>query len=362
MLAMTLKELGLPHELEKVVTEVNASGLEVGRIIAEHKERYKLQTTEGTFEAEITGNLRFAARSSEDYPAVGDWVAIMCYDNNFAIIHRVLPRFSVLSRQAIGRSGEQQLIATNINYAFVVQAVDRDFSLNRLERYLSICNTAGVEPIIVLSKTDLIDEATLSSLQQSIRDRINITDLLCISNSSGNGIEALEARIEAGKTYCLLGSSGVGKSTLLNRLASGELMKTGAISTSTQRGKHVTTHRELIVLPNGGLLIDNPGMREIGIADHSEGLQHTFGQIMELADNCRYADCSHTTEKGCAVREAVRNGQLDARAYENYLKMEREQSHYEASAAEKRKKEKDLSKVLKNYKKTMNKNSSWEKE
>jgi ribosome biogenesis GTPase / thiamine phosphate phosphatase len=353
---MRLEDLGYNDSFEKLRTELKLESFEIGRVIAEHKERYHVKTTQGEFEAEVTGNLRYSAKSREDFPAVGDWVAFTSYDADFSVIHKILPRFSMISRQAVGQFGEIQIIAANIDYALLVQAVDRDFNINRLERYLTICYSSKVNPVIVISKTDLITEQRKAEIIQSIHQRIKNTPVFAISNETQDGYEVLKRVIEKGKTFCMLGSSGVGKSTLLNNLSDREIMKTDSISQSTSKGRHVTSHRELIVLENGGILIDNPGMREVGITDVSNGLETTFDKIISLSQNCRFKDCTHTNETGCAVLEAVENGEIEKSSYENYLRLEREKAYFESTIAEKRNKEKAFGKMLKNYKKDIDKN------
>jgi ribosome biogenesis GTPase len=346
---MNLEDLGYNNKLEKFRTENNLNSFEVGRVVEEHKERYNVKTTTGEFESEIVGNMRFTAKTREDFPAVGDWVALTTYDNDFAIIHKILPRFSTIRRQAVGQFGEIQVIAANIDYAFIVQAVDRDFNINRLERYLTICNSSKVNPIIVLSKTDLLNELQISEILENIKNRIKNVPIIAISNETQDGYEVIKSTIEKGKTYCMLGSSGVGKSTLLNNLSGKSIMRTDTISQSTNRGKHVTSHRELIVLDNGGILIDNPGMREVGIADSAGGLEITFDKILNLSMNCKFKDCTHINETGCSVLEAVEKGEIERASYENYLKMEREKAYFESTVAEKRKKEKIFGKIVKDY-------------
>ncbi len=352
---MTLEDLGFNNRLEQFITGNSHRGFETGRVTAEHKERYMVATAKGEYEAEITGNLRFTAKGREDFPAVGDWVALIAYDTEFAIIHSIMPRFSVITRQAAGQKGEVQVIAANVDYALIVQSVDRDFNVNRLERYLTICNASKVSPIIVLSKTDLIAGSRLVEMLTNITARIHNVPVIPISNESHSGYDKIEAVIERGKTYCLMGSSGVGKSTLLNNLSGRTVMQTGPISLSVNRGRHVTSHRELIILDNGGILIDNPGMREVGIAGSESGLEITFDRIAELAQNCRFKDCTHTGEVGCSVLNAVETGEIDMASYENFLKLEREKAHYEATLEERRKRERVFGKMLKNYKKDMNK-------
>ncbi|MCX6230108.1 MAG: ribosome small subunit-dependent GTPase A [Bacteroidetes bacterium] len=353
---MRLEDLGYYKKLEQFKLGNNLSNFEIGRVIAEHKERYIIRTADNEFEAEITGNMRFTAMSREDFPAVGDWVAFISYDEDTALIHSILPRYSVVKRQAVGQYSEIQIIATNIDYAFLVQAVDRDFNINRLERYLTICNASKVSPIILLTKTDLINEQQLTEILERIKLRINNVPLIAISNLSKDGYDKIEAIIEKEKTYCMLGSSGVGKSTLLNNLSAKNIMRTDAISQSTSKGRHITSHRELIVLENGGILIDNPGMREVGITDVAGGLELTFDKIHELSQYCKFKFCSHTVESGCSVIDAVDNGEIDKATYENYLKMEREKAHFESTIADRRKKDKEFGKMMKNYKKDLSKN------
>lgn len=348
---MKLEDLGYNQQFEDFKVENNLSEFEIGRVIAEHKERYIIKTESRETEAEITGNLRYSAQSRQDFPAVGDWVALISYDPNLALIHKVFSRYSMLSRQDISKFGEIQVIATNIDYAFLIQAADRDFNINRMERYLTICYSSKVNPIVVLTKTDLIDEERIHDITESIKQRINTIPVIAISNKTQNGYDTLKEIIKKGKTYCMLGSSGVGKSTLSNNLSGKQIMKTGNISNSTNKGRHVTSHRELILLDNGGILIDNPGMREVGITDSTGGLETTFDQITALSQNCKFSDCKHMNETGCAVIEAVEKGEIDKNSYENFLKMEREKAHFESSVAEKRKKDKEFGKMVKNFKK-----------
>lgn len=348
---MTLDDLGYNTNLEDYYKNTqNLCSFEIGRVISEHKERYIVKTTENEFDAEIVGNLRFSAKNRYDFPAVGDWVAISEFDENKAIIYAIFPRKTILDRQAVGKSGEKQIIATNIDYAFIVQAIDTDFNINRIERYLTICNASKVEPIIILSKIDLIDKQDLNEILEKLEKRVKNVSIIAVSNETQAGYKKLKSIIKKGKTYCLLGSSGVGKSTLLNNISGKEFMKTNSISLSSKKGRHITTHRELIVLETGGIIIDNPGMREVGIADISNGLEITYDEITKLSQNCRFKDCSHIHEKGCAIIEAVDNGIINKASYDNYLKMEREKKHFASSVAEKRQKDRDFGKMYKNFK------------
>ena len=347
---MTYQDLGYNDTLERYRIEENLDSFEVGRVISEHKERYVVKTPENEYDSELIGNLRFTAESRSDFPAVGDWVAFSEYDEGKALIHAIYPRYSIIERQAVGKSGEIQIIATNIDCGLIVQAVDRDFNLNRLERYLTICNASNVEPLVVLSKIDLISKSELESHIDQISQRIKDVPIISVSKEA-SGYTPLDTVIKEGKTYCLLGSSGVGKSTLLNSLSGKQQMKTGEISASVNKGKHITSHRELIVLESGGILIDNPGMREVGIADTSGGLETTFESILRYAQNCRFQDCTHMHEKGCAILAAVENGEIDKDSYSNFQKMEKEKMHFESDLLDRKKKDKDFGKMVKQVKK-----------
>ncbi len=353
---MTLEQLGFNSTLDAYRKDHNLQSFEIGRVISEHKERYLVLTETAEMDAELIGNLRFTAEDRYDYPAVGDWVAVSAYDEGKGLIHAIYPRSSLIERQAVGLSGRIQIIATNIDYGLIVQAVDRDFNLNRLERYLTICNSSKVEPVIILNKIDLIKELELKAVLAKTKERIKQVLIIAISNQTQAGYTELDSLIEPGKTYCLLGSSGVGKSTLLNNLSGTEIMKTSTISSSVNKGRHTTSHRELIILKNGGILIDNPGMREVGIADTTGGLELTFDLIMESAKNCRFKDCSHQNEDGCAVLEAVEAGEISEESYENYHKMQREKIHFETAVHEKRKKDKVFGKLMKNVVKERKRN------
>jgi len=353
---MTLFDLGYNQEWENYRIGQNLEEFAPGRVIAEHKERYSVLTESQVYEAEILGNLRFGAKSRADFPAVGDWVAIQVFDSDFAIIHKIFPRKTVIKRKAAGTKSDEQIIAANVDYAFIVQAADRDFNINRLERYLAISSDADINPVIILTKTDLISGDKLLELKNKIAGRIKNVPVIAISNRIKSGYEEIKAVFEKGKTYCFLGSSGVGKSTLINNLSGKELMKTNSISVSTNKGRHVTTHRELIVLGNGAIVIDNPGMREVGIAGSSGMLEDVFDEIAALSKECRYADCTHVHEDGCAVIAAVESGKISELSYRNYLKMLKESIYFQSGIAEKRKNEKKLAKVVREYKKQKKRN------
>lgn len=353
---MLLEDLGYNNDLEEYRNKHNLCSFGVARVISEHRERYMVKTDCREFEAEVIGNLRYTARERPEYPAVGDWVAISEYAEDKVLIHAVFPRKSILQRTAVGKYGEKQIIATNIDYALIMQAVDRDFNLNRIERYLAICYNSGVKPILVFNKTDLITVDELNQILKTVEERIKYVKIIPISNQTKAGYDDLLKHIFKGDTYCLLGSSGVGKSTLINNISGRSQMKTDSISKSTKKGRHVTSHRELFIMDDGGLLIDNPGMREVGIADSAGGIETVHADIARFSGNCRYKNCTHVHETGCAVIQALENGQIDAASYDNYLKMVKESRYFETSQAEKKKREKTFGKIVKDYKRFKKRN------
>jgi ribosome biogenesis GTPase len=353
---MKLTDLGLTKEIDELIKDLDLSEFSVGRVTQEHRERYIVSDGENEFDTEITGNLRFSANSRSDFPAVGDWVVMKIYDSDKAIIYRVLPRKSVLARQAIGKPGEIQIISANIDVAFIVQAVNNNFNINRLERYLSICYEAGVEPVLILSKIDLLtDEEIIDAINQLEKREKKIRYVL-LSNLTLKGLDQIIGIMQPGKTYCVIGSSGVGKSTLINNLLKKNVLKTGNISSSTNKGRHITEHRELIVLENGSIIIDNPGMKELGMTDNIDGIRTTFEDIYEIASRCKFPDCKHINETGCAVLEALNDGSIDKDSYDNYQKIIREQERFHTTVAEKRKKDKVFGKMIKNYFRDIKKN------
>jgi ribosome biogenesis GTPase len=341
---MELRQLGFTEEIRNLI---DPEGIELGRVVVEHRERYVLQSTEGTFNAEITGNLRFSAQSRRDFPAVGDWVKIAMMDTESAVILEVLPRISTLERQAVGQQGETQIIATNIDYAFLVQATGHDFNLKRLERYLTICHASGIEPIILLTKIDLVEDQTVEELVNRLHQRVKDVPVVALSSETGAGFDQLEEIMQPYRSYCFLGSSGVGKSTIVNRLKGEDVLKISAISASTNKGRHTTSHRELIILPNESIVIDTPGMREVGMTDQAPGLERTYDDITELAQHCKFKDCTHIHEQGCAVIAAVNEGDISEEAYDNYLKLKREQEYFSSTVREKRQKSKAQGKLYK---------------
>ncbi|WP_297093679.1 ribosome small subunit-dependent GTPase A [uncultured Draconibacterium sp.] len=337
----------LPETIENYINQNGLPITELARVITVHKERYIIQSETSVLKAEITGNIRFAAQSAADFPTVGDWVRFMPMDNENAIILEVLPRFSKLERQAIGKYGDVQLIAANVDVAFIVQAVGHDYNPNRLERYLSVCYAGKIQPVLVLSKTDLVEERECKKLIDDVKKRIKNIKTIALSNETKQGLDLLKNELEAGKTYCFLGSSGVGKSTIINHLLNREALETRSISESTSKGRHTTSHRELFVLETESIVIDTPGMRELGVTDSADALEMTFDAISDLTSDCKFSDCSHTNESGCAMLSALESGELSEDAYENYQKLKREQEHFSSTVYEKRQRDKEFGKMIK---------------
>jgi ribosome biogenesis GTPase / thiamine phosphate phosphatase len=353
---MTLTDLGLTAGIESFIRDNNLSDYTLGRVAQEQRERYVVSTGNKEYDAEITGNLRFSASSRADFPAVGDWVAMTVYDSGPAIIHKILPRKSVLERQAVGKSGEKQIISTNIDVALIVQSIDNNFNINRLERYVSICYSSGIEPVMVISKIDLVADIILEDAISKLEAREKKIKYILLSNLTREGIDQIIEFLQKGNTYCVVGSSGVGKSTLINNLLQKNILKTGQISESTNKGRHITDHRELFVLENGGIIIDTPGMRELGMTDNIEGIKTAFREIYDLSLKCKFPDCKHINETDCAVLKALDDGLIDRASLENYQKLQREQQRFETTLAEKHRKERIFGKIIKNYKKDIENN------
>ncbi|HPB47626.1 MAG: ribosome small subunit-dependent GTPase A [Spirochaetes bacterium] len=298
-----------------------------GRVISENKNSYLVKTEKGEFNSLISGKFRYDSIFSAQLPAVGDWVVLKLDQYlNQGIIYKVLERKNFLCRQSIDNrsniNADQQIIASNIDTVFLVVALGRDFNISRIERYLLLVQNSGASCIIILNKSDLVDSTT-EYIEKilSIKDDISVYP---ISAKEKYGLDYIKSEIKEGKTYVFVGSSGAGKSTIINELAGFDLIKTNEVRKNDERGRHTTTSRNLIVLPGGGIVIDNPGMREIEVFADEDDLDDSFNDIKLLADKCRFIDCSHTHEPDCAVKEAIEKGILDERHFKNYLKLQKE--------------------------------------
>jgi ribosome biogenesis GTPase len=342
-LSFDLDRLGWSPFFSEPFQQYEADGLVPGRVAVQERGSYLVYTEEGERWADVTGRLRHDAASAADFPAVGDWVALS--DR----IHAVLPRRTKFSRKVALLKTEEQVLAANVDVVFLVMALtERDFNPRRLERYLATAWESGAEPVVVLSKADLCDDVP-GHLAEAEGVAFGVP-VYVTSAVTGDGLDDLRASFAGNRTAALLGSSGVGKSTLINAFLGSELLPTKEIR-ADGRGRHTTTHRELVPIPDGGLLLDTPGMRELQLWSADSGLEETFTDVTELAAQCRFNDCSHDAEPGCAVRAALADGSLDAERLASYEKLQRELHHLEVRLdkrlqAEERKKRRAFSRSL----------------
>jgi len=314
--------------------------LEPGRIVTSYKKRIIIRTVNGDADGELSGLLQHSAKTPMDIPVVGDWVAVASHGNK-ALIRKVLPRRSVLVRKVSGNIYEKQVLAANIDVAFIVQSLDRDYNINRLERYMTIIHSGQIFPAVVLNKSDLVDDHFSRIALDKVQKRFPEYPVFLTSAKATDGVKPLYSYLSPGLTFCLIGSSGVGKSSLINALAGENRAITGDLSTSTSKGSHITTRRELHVLENRSILMDTPGLREIGIADAVSGLEKTFSLIYDFALHCRFDDCLHVNEPGCAVKQAVDDGSLEEREYNNFLELRSETERFSKAVLEKERRKPD---------------------
>jgi ribosome biogenesis GTPase / thiamine phosphate phosphatase len=335
-----LLRLGWDAGYAAAFADLTAEGLRPARVIAEHRGAYVVADALGEGAAVIAGRLRHDARSRDELPAVGDWVALAAGEasRDARVIRTVVPRRSAFLRKVAGDASRAQVLAANVDVALVVTALPHDVRVRRLERYLALAWESGAVPLIVLTKVDLSND--LPAAMTTVRAVAPGVDVVGVSAVSGDGLDTLLAHLLPGSTAVLLGSSGVGKSTLVNRLAGDMALRTAAVR-GDGRGRHTTTHRQLVRLAGGALVIDTPGMRELQLWVADAGMEVAFADVQELAGLCRFADCRHDTEPGCAVREAVADGRLDAARLDHWRALERELSYLarrqdEAAAAQER--------------------------
>lgn len=343
-----LEDIGYSDWFKRRVDDGKKAAHGIARVISVHKDSYTITKGGAEVFAELSGNLLYSVEATSDLPTSGDWVYADFFDDDtHAIIYGVFPRKTLLKRKAAGKLVDYQLIAANIDVAFIIQSLNDNFNLRRLERYLVMVNESGIEPIILLSKSDLRSKEEVDEIIKSVHTvapKVTVTEF---SNLNRESIDSITYSLKSGSTYCLLGSSGVGKTTLLNNLVGNQKFETRSVSKVQNKGRHTTTSRQLVRLENGAMIIDTPGMRELGSLSVDEGLDETFSEIQELSHECKFGNCSHSNEKGCAIQAAIKDGCLSAQRYQNYLKMKRESEFNQMSYLDKKNKDKSFGKLIK---------------
>jgi ribosome biogenesis GTPase / thiamine phosphate phosphatase len=318
-----LRSLGFSSFFEKQFNSLKDTTLAPARVSIEHKNRYILYTSDGERSAELSGKLR---HEGSTMPAVGDWVAVRT-GSDLSIIHHVLKRRTVFSRIAPGTASDEQVVAANVDTVFIVVGLDQNFNLRRTERFLVVAQESGADPVIVLNKYDLAED--VEPILEQVATIAGNAAIIAVSANTGHNIERLRAYTSDGQTVALLGSSGVGKSSLINAIMGEVRQAVSHVSDSNAKGRHTTTHRELIRLASGGLIMDTPGMRELQVVSSEESLDESFADISALASECHFADCSHASEPGCRIRLALDEGELDPFRWRSYQKLQREIRHFE---------------------------------
>jgi ribosome biogenesis GTPase / thiamine phosphate phosphatase len=348
---MELTELGLDDGIRKQAEAICRPEHRIARVTAVDRGRYLVRDERSEVPATATGKLLYSADSITDMPCVGDWVCVQYHDSDRqAVIHGLVPRKTFLRRKSAGEAVDYQVIAANVDCAFIIQSCHFDYNIRRLQRYLVMVRETQIEPVILLSKIDLVDRAAAEQMIADVRRLDDTLKVLALSNVTENGLDQVREAVQPSKTYCLLGSSGVGKTTLINHLLGEHAFETNTVS-GTGEGRHTTTRRQLIRLPQGAMFVDTPGMRELGLLGASEAIDNSFADISELAPHCRFADCSHTNEPGCAVLAAIEAGTLNEDQFHDYVKLSKESEFHEMSYLDKRRKDKAFGRMVKSVKK-----------
>jgi ribosome biogenesis GTPase len=324
------------------------NGFARARITRVDKDHYLVRDEQNEVPGQVTGKIKFSTEEAQELPCVGDWVLVQYYDNHqLAIIHLVLPRRSYLRRKSSGKTSEYQIIASNIDFAFIIQSFDSNFNIRRLERFIAMAVEGNVEPIILLSKSDLLTQKDIDYKIEEIEKSHIQYKIITFNNQSDTGYQSVKNILHAGMTYCLLGSSGVGKTSLLNNLIGNKTFEIQSVREKDNRGRHTTTRRQLTIIENGAILIDTPGMRELGLMEIGS-IDESFQDITKLAQKCRFEDCSHTVEPDCAVLKAVTNGDLIKDRFNAYIKLKKEAEFHNLSYSERRTKDKNFGRLIKN--------------
>ena len=345
----TLRFLGFDPWFEEKAEPDKMKSFRPSRVIAVDKESVTVKDDRFETRAQLTGKLMYASDSPLDFPAVGDWVYVQYLDDgDFAVVHQVFPRKSVLKRKTAGKKTEHQLIAANIDTAFAVQSLDGDLNPRRLERYLSMIYDGGVRPVVLLTKRDLFSPEDVARKIDALRESVQDAEIIAFSNKIEDDMGKIREQLSPGRTYCLLGSSGVGKTTLINNLVGDDRQfDVNEVRAKDGKGRHTTTRRHLIVLDSGAMIVDTPGIRELGNIGFDSGIDEAFGDIAALASMCRFRDCTHENEKGCAVLAALEDGRISHKRFENYLKMKKESDYHARSYLERKQRDKQFGKLCK---------------